>query len=178
MRAAASRALRAVADAVERPPAPARAPAVRLLRRVDEEQERASARVLDSPWPGGSPAAFGAHVGLDIAASKIEASGRGVFSRGVVHQGALVEVCPVLTLQKDDVALGSEALNYFFQGPDGDHLLCVLGFGMMYNHASGSLANLSYSIRRAAPLPNEESSASICVALAASRPIAAGEELL
>ncbi|CAK0867382.1 unnamed protein product [Prorocentrum cordatum] len=199
MRAAASRALRAVADAVERPPVAARAPAVRLLRRVDElssssaaacwrqvprwrpvrgrapeEQERASARVLDSPWPGGSPASFGAHVGLDIAVSKIEASGRGVFSRGALHQGALVEVCPVLTLQKDDVALGSEALNYFFQGPDGDVLLCVLGFGMMYNHASGHLANLSYSIRRVAPLPGEESGAGLCVALTAARPVAAG----
>merc|ERR1712113_701693 len=89
-----------------------------------------------------------------------------------------------LVLRKDDVALGSEALNYFFQAPDGDALMCVLGFGMMYNHGSGANANLNYAIRRTKslssvdPLLRDMDTAKICVVFEAARNIASDEELL
>mmetsp|Transcript_6261 Transcript_6261/g.15556 ORF Transcript_6261/g.15556 Transcript_6261/m.15556 type:complete len:192 (+) Transcript_6261:131-706(+) len=173
MRAIAARLLRAAAaqcDVGAQMPAPR---PVSLLRRIDEEQERPAARVLD--WPRGFPAALGAHVALSIRESTI--AGRGVFAREAVTAGSLVEVAPVLVLRKDDVAASSEGLRYFFQAPDGDSLLCVLGFGMLYNHG-GPGANLRYEVRRAPGQGGRAPDAGICVAFEAVRDLGAGEELL
>eukprot|EP00439_Symbiodinium_sp_Y106_P086499 s128_g33.t1 len=73
-------------------------------------------------------------------------------------------------------------------GADGDILLCVLGFGMLYNHAkllaqaSGKqcegTANLSYALRTPPEDARDDGDAGVCVHFAAARAIKEGEELL
>eukprot|EP00446_Apocalathium_sp_SHHI-4_P090336 CAMPEP_0177447476 /NCGR_PEP_ID=MMETSP0369-20130122/7648_1 /TAXON_ID=447022 ORGANISM="Scrippsiella hangoei-like, Strain SHHI-4" /NCGR_SAMPLE_ID=MMETSP0369 /ASSEMBLY_ACC=CAM_ASM_000364 /LENGTH=254 /DNA_ID=CAMNT_0018919791 /DNA_START=56 /DNA_END=820 /DNA_ORIENTATION=+ len=181
---------------------------VRLLTRMDEDEELPRARVLGQatsleelaarPRPGGG--VFGAHVPLYLAASTLLAAegGRGVFCSERVGAGALVEVCPVLALNRDHVAAECAGMRYFFGGPTGETLLCVLGWGMLYNHgasltANGSrgagdgdgggasgkrLANLTFSLREAPEGLRDERDDGVCVRMEAARDIEVGEELL
>lgn len=134
----------------------------------------------------GKAEAFGARVPLRIAAS--QRGGRGVFAGAPIAAGETVEVCPVLALRRDHIDADCAGMRYFFSGADGDILLCVLGFGMLYNHAkllaqaSGKqcegTANLSYALRTPPEDARDDGDAGVCVHFAAARAIKEGEELL
>lgn len=176
-----------------KPQAASRQEPVRLLTRMDEDEELPMRRstfdpavdARDPPRPGGG--VFGPHVPLYIGRSSLlSEGGRGVFPGCAVARGAVVEVCPVIAVARDHVATECAGLQYFFGGPDGSTLLCVLGWGMMYNHGRGREsgiggerdANLVFSLRQAPPGLQDARDAGVCVRFEASRDIAAGEELL
>merc|ERR1712129_630426 len=98
-------------------------------------------------------------------------------------------ICPVLALHRDHVAAECAGMRYFFGGADGETLLCVLGFGMLYNHSKSrprslnkaeedAFANVIYSLRVPPEGLRDERDGSVCVRFEAARDIAAGEELL
>jgi uncharacterized protein len=72
------------------------------------------------------------------APSRIENGGRGVFAAVDIRKDELVERCPVIMIQEENVALieQSELLNYYFLWGDINEkgALC-LGFGSLYNHS-------------------------------------------
>lgn len=75
----------------------------------------------------------------------------------------------MLSLHRDHISEDCAGMRYFFGGPDGESLLCVLGFGMLYNHGrdpepgrgdggerAARSANLAYSLREACDLVEPE----------------------
>eukprot|EP00405_Crypthecodinium_cohnii_P001694 CAMPEP_0194777206 /NCGR_PEP_ID=MMETSP0323_2-20130528/65042_1 /TAXON_ID=2866 ORGANISM="Crypthecodinium cohnii, Strain Seligo" /NCGR_SAMPLE_ID=MMETSP0323_2 /ASSEMBLY_ACC=CAM_ASM_000346 /LENGTH=260 /DNA_ID=CAMNT_0039713917 /DNA_START=52 /DNA_END=830 /DNA_ORIENTATION=+ len=173
---------------------------VRLMTRMDEDEELPRSRVLgpvvtpeelaQRPRPGGG--VFGSYVPLYLGPSAWleEEGGRGVFTAEAIREGDIVEVCPVLALHRDHVATECAGMRYFFAGQSGDSVLCVLGWGMMYNHApslpadpskrdaSKRYANLNYSLREPPEDQRDERDGGVCVRFEAARDLQAGEELL
>merc|ERR1712203_101140 len=98
-------------------------------------------------------------------------------------------VSPVLAMRRDHIASACSGMKYFFGGPDGETLLCVLGWGMLYNHgatpgkagggADGGAAqqqgprcaNLVYSLREAPEGPRDDRDGGVCVRFEAARDI-------
>ncbi|MDA2916769.1 SET domain-containing protein-lysine N-methyltransferase, partial [Nitrospinae bacterium AH_259_B05_G02_I21] len=66
-----------------------------------------------------------------IGRSKL--SGKGVFAIKSYEAGGVVEVCPYITMNEDDVQ--GVLLDYIFEGFKDGTALCVLGYGMIYNHS-------------------------------------------
>eukprot|EP00435_Cladocopium_sp_Y103_P028193 s440_g7.t1 len=76
----------------------------------------------------------------------------------------------------------------FIGGEHGDVLLCVLGYGMLYNHAkapvspaqhlSKDFANLTYALHASPPHLRDARDGNVCVRFVARRGIEEGEELL
>ena len=62
--------------------------------------------------------------------------GQGVFATRQIAAGEVIERCPYLVIDDDDLAEANRLQDYLFTSPDqpGDYL-CVLGYGMMYNHS-------------------------------------------
>ena len=62
--------------------------------------------------------------------------GHGVFATRKIAKGAIIERCPYIVIDDDDVAEANRLQDYLFTSPDeeGDYL-CVLGYGMVYNHS-------------------------------------------
>ena len=62
--------------------------------------------------------------------------GHGVFATRKIAKGEIIELCPYIVLDDDDVAEANRLQDYLFTSPDeeGDYL-CVLGYGMIYNHS-------------------------------------------
>jgi uncharacterized protein len=58
--------------------------------------------------------------------------GRGVFAGRPFRKGEVVEHCP--TIRVPDGEITGKFMNYVFQ-PHDDHVLVVLGYGMLYNHS-------------------------------------------
>ncbi|CAK9081754.1 unnamed protein product [Durusdinium trenchii] len=155
-------------------------PVVRLLTRMDESEELPRAQVY------GASSSFGARVPLVLRASS--RGGRGVFAGTSVREGAEVEVCPVLALKRDHIAAECAGMRYFFGGEDGNSLLCVLGYGMLYNHAkspqtsaqqgSKEFSNLSYALHESPEDVRDALDGGVCVRFVARRMIEEGEELL
>ncbi|CAL1128689.1 unnamed protein product [Cladocopium goreaui] len=153
---------------------------VRLLTRMDESEELPRAQVY------GEVTSFGAAVPLVVSASP--RGGRGVFAGAAIAEGQEVEVCPVLALQRDHIAAECAAMRYFFGGEHGDVLLCVLGYGMLYNHAkapvsaaqglSKDFANLTYALHASPAQLRDARDGNVCVRFVARRRIQEGEELL
>jgi SET domain-containing protein len=88
--------------------------------------------------------------------------GRGVFALRPFAEGEVVETCPTVVLDDDDVA--GVARDYVFSAHRPDKLLLVLGYGMLYNHAADP--NLFH-----------RSAGRLLIEFVALRDIAAGEEL-
>ncbi len=64
-------------------------------------------------------------------------AGRGVFAKGVIKKGELIETCPVIPIPEHDVSALSESilLTYFyFFGKKRERMVVALGFGSIYNH--------------------------------------------
>ena len=62
--------------------------------------------------------------------------GQGVFATRPIAKGEVIERCPYIVIDDDDLADANRLQDYLFTSPDqpGDYL-CVLGYGMMYNHS-------------------------------------------
>lgn len=76
------------------------------------------------------------HPGLFFAESKIE--GRGMFCVNDIVQGALIEICPLIKIPKDDLKSIDQTnlYNYYFLMEDQAFPACIaLGFGSLYNHS-------------------------------------------
>lgn len=68
--------------------------------------------------------------------------GRGVFSIKDLHEGEIVESCPVIVLPKEQIELLDKTVlhDYYFLWGE-DHCAIALGFGSLYNHQIGSNAD-------------------------------------
>ncbi len=76
------------------------------------------------------------HPGLFFAESKI--AGRGMFCLNDIEQGALIEICPLIKIPKDDLKSIDQTnlYNYYFLMEDKAFPACIaLGFGSLYNHS-------------------------------------------
>ena len=62
--------------------------------------------------------------------------GQGVFATRTISIGEVIERCPYIVIDDDDLADINRLQDYLFTSPDqpGDYL-CVLGYGMIYNHS-------------------------------------------
>ena len=71
---------------------------------------------------------------IEVGDSEIH--GHGVFATRKIVKGAIIERCPYIVIDDDDVAEANRLQDYLFTSPDeeGDYL-CVLGYGMVYNHS-------------------------------------------
>lgn len=92
-------------------------------------------------------------------------SGRGIFATRNIKNGDLVERCPVLQLDEEDI--GGELLNYVFYGENEKKRLVAMGNGMLFNHSS--FPNVAYYLEET-PLGTE-------LIIYALRDIRKGEEL-
>ena len=61
--------------------------------------------------------------------------GLGVFALVEIAEGEVIELCPYIVIDDDDLADDNRLNDYLFSSPDqeGDYLV-VLGCAMMYNH--------------------------------------------
>ena len=61
--------------------------------------------------------------------------GLGVFATIDINEGEIIELCPYLVIDDDDLAEDNRLNDYLFSSPDqeGDYLV-ILGSAMMYNH--------------------------------------------
>ncbi len=94
--------------------------------------------------------------------------GLGVFATEDIAKGGLIELCPYLVIDDDDLQETNRLNDYLFTSPDdpGDYLV-LMGFGMLYNH--GDPANAEWQI-------DDEDNR--FVRMTAARDIAKGEEIL
>ena len=62
--------------------------------------------------------------------------GQGVFATRAISKGEIIERCPYIVIDNDDLADINRLQDYLFTSPDqpADYL-CVLGYGMIYNHS-------------------------------------------
>lgn len=93
--------------------------------------------------------------------------GQGVFAAVDIKAGEVIERCPYLVIDDDDLAEENRLNDYLFTSPDvSTDYLVIMGFGMMYNHA---------------PEPNAEweidDTDNRFVKFSATKDIAAGEEI-
>jgi hypothetical protein len=100
---------------------------------------------------------------VTIGASTV--SGRGAFALQKISEGDIIERCPALEVNEQDV--GGELLNYVFYGSTQSTRLVVMGNGMLFNHSS--TPNVAYY--------REQSALGVVLVLYALRNISKGEEL-
>lgn len=62
--------------------------------------------------------------------------GHGVFAVRPIARGEVIEKCPYIVIDDDDLGEANRLQDHLFTSPgqSGDYL-CVLGYGMMYNHS-------------------------------------------
>ncbi len=77
---------------------------------------------------------------VPVRTGESNVSGRGVFATRDIKNGDLVERCPVLELDEEDI--GGELLNYVFYGDNEKKRLVAMGNGMLFNHSS--FPNVAY----------------------------------
>ena len=67
--------------------------------------------------------------------------GQGVFALVDIKAGEVIERCPYLVIDDDDLAEENRLNDYLFTSPDvGTDYLVIMGYGMMYNHSSDANA--------------------------------------
>ena len=63
--------------------------------------------------------------------------GQGVFAAVDLKKGEVIERCPYLVIDDDDLAEENRLNDYLFTSPDvSTDYLVIMGYGMMYNHSS------------------------------------------
>lgn len=104
---------------------------------------------------------------MKIAIQDSPLHGQGVFALQDIAAGEMIERCPYIVIDDDDLADANRLNDYLFSSPDrkGDYLV-VLGFAMMYNHADD--ANAEWEID---PEDNR------FILFSATRNISRGEEI-
>ncbi|MBC8524033.1 MAG: SET domain-containing protein-lysine N-methyltransferase [Chlorobium phaeobacteroides] len=100
-----------------------------------------------------------------VRVGKSNVSGRGVFALKNIQNGAIIERCPVLEVDEQDI--GGELLNYVFYGDNEKERLVAMGNGMLFNHSS--VPNVAYYLEET-PLGPE-------LVIYALRDLRKGEEL-
>ncbi len=94
--------------------------------------------------------------------------GHGVFASEPIKKGEVFERCPYIVIDDDDLSEATRLQDYIYTSPDcATDYLCVMGYGMLYNHSSDP--NAEWSI--------DEDDIRF-VAFSAVRDIAEGEEIL
>ena len=79
--------------------------------------------------------------------------GQGVFAAVDIKKGEVIERCPYLVIDDDDLAEENRLNDYLFTSPDvATDYLVIMGYGMMYNHSSD--ANAEWEIDDDNPLSN------------------------
>ncbi len=67
--------------------------------------------------------------------------GQGVFAAVDIKKGEVIERCPYLVIDDDDLADENRLNDYLFTSPDvATDYLVIMGYGMMYNHDSDANA--------------------------------------
>jgi SET domain-containing protein len=67
--------------------------------------------------------------------------GQGVFALVDIKAGEVIERCPYLVIDDDDLAEENRLNDYLFTSPDvATDYLVIMGYGMMYNHSSDANA--------------------------------------
>lgn len=97
--------------------------------------------------------------GLEIRSGR---RGRGVFATRRFREEEVVETCPALMLDDDDV--DGPMRDYIFAARQRGKVLILFGYGMLYNHSSR-------------PNLYHRSAGRLTIEFVALRDIAAGEEL-
>lgn len=95
--------------------------------------------------------------------------GRGVFTYDLIPAGALIEVCPVIVIPKEQVAVIHKTVlhdYYFTWGDEQQEAAIVLGFGGMYNHSENANAHFIMDYEQ------------LTMDFIASKNIQAGEEIM
>ena len=70
--------------------------------------------------------------------------GRGVFAAEPIKNGELIEICPVLVMNRGDMELLDKTYlydYYFLWGENGEDCAVALGYGSLYNHDCPSNAD-------------------------------------
>lgn len=63
--------------------------------------------------------------------------GQGVFAAVDLKKGDVIERCPYIVIDDDDLAEENRLNDYLFTSPDvSTDYLVIMGYGMMYNHSS------------------------------------------
>ena len=82
---------------------------------------------------------------MKIVVKESALHGLGVFACIDFAPGDVIERCPYLVIDDDDLQEINRLNDYLFTSPDNkDDYLCVLGCGMIYNH--GAPANAEWQI--------------------------------
>ena len=106
--------------------------------------------------------------GRSIAIMDSPLHGQGVFALRDFEEGEVIERCPYLVIDDDDLSEATRLQDYLFTSPDNPNdYLCVMGFGMMYNHCDD--ANAEWQI-------DDDDLRFVC--FIAKKPIPAGDEIL
>ena len=94
--------------------------------------------------------------------------GHGVFASEPIAKGEVFERCPYIVIDDDDLSEATRLQDYIYTSPErATDYLCVMGYGMLYNHSSAP--NAEWYIDK------EDIR---FVAFSALRDIKAGEEIL
>ena len=73
-----------------------------------------------------------------VSKSVIPGAGRGVFAKGNIKLGELIERCPVIEIPEGDSSLLTETIlvtYFYFLGKKKERVTLTLGFGSIYNHS-------------------------------------------
>lgn len=69
---------------------------------------------------------------------EIAGMGRGVFCKSLIPNGSIIEICPVIIIQKLELPIIHKTFlhdYYFLWGDQMDCAAIALGYGSLYNHA-------------------------------------------
>ena len=76
-----------------------------------------------------------------IAVADSPIHGQGVFAVTDIKKGELIERCPYIVIDDDDLQDENRLNDYLFTSPDvSTDYLVVMGYGMMYNHSDDANA--------------------------------------
>ncbi len=72
---------------------------------------------------------------------------QGVFATDDIKKGEIIERCPYIVIDEDDLQDENRLNDYLFTCPDvSTDFLLVMGYGMMYNHGNDATANAEWEI--------------------------------
>ena len=94
--------------------------------------------------------------------------GRGVFTAPPIHEGDIIEVCPVIVIPKRELPIIHKTIlhdYYFLWGDKLEDCAIALGYGSMYNHELNPNANFILDLEN------------MTIDIEAIQDIAAGEEI-
>lgn len=104
-----------------------------------------------------------------IIVAPSELGGRGVLAIEDIKEGEIIEICPVIVIPPEQVAVIHNTVlhdYYFTWGDDEKEAAIALGFGSMYNHTTDANAEYEMDFERGT------------IDVYATRDIGAGEEVL